>query len=129
MLALGVTSPFSTVSEMTMNSVFACIDITALTRRMNLRSIGVPIVETMLTIESEWDTFSLIRRVRTRESVKTGTRLFKTFNVITVTGRSVVDGEMYEQTYVKRISGHEWNQECTHQNIGIDHSDLSPDDK
>jgi hypothetical protein len=105
------------------------MDIAALTRRMNLRRIGVPIVETMLTIESEWDAFSLIRRMRTRESVKTGTRLFKTFNATTVTGRSVVDGEMYEQTYVKRINGHERNQECTHQNIGIDHSDLGPDDK
>src|SRR5260221_13862657 len=125
MLALGVTSPFSTVREVTMNSVFACIDITALTRRMNLRSIGVPIVETMLTIESEWDTFSLIRRGGTRESVKTGARLFKTFGVTTVTGGSVVDGEGYSENYAKNIKGHEWNQERTHPKQGIDHSDSS----
>ena len=67
--------------------------------------------------------------MRTRESVKTGTRLFKTFNVTTVTGRSVVDREINEQTYAEGINEHKWNQGCTHQNIGIDHSDLSSDNK
>ena len=94
--------PFSAVSEMTMNSVFAWMDIIALTRRMILRSIGVPIVEIRLTIESEFDNFSLIRRMRARESVRTGTRLFNTFNDTTVTGRSVVDGEINEQTYTRK---------------------------
>jgi hypothetical protein len=73
---------------------------------MHLRRIGVPIVETRFkfTPECEWDTFSLMRRARTRESVKTGTTLFRTFKVTTVTGLSVVDGEIHEQIFAEKIN-------------------------
>ena len=38
------------------------------------------------------------------ESVRTGMMLFRRFNVTIVKGCSVVDGEIHEQTYEKRLT-------------------------
>jgi hypothetical protein len=48
-------------NEVNMNSALVWIYITALARRVNLRRIGVPIEETRLILESEWDAFSFTR--------------------------------------------------------------------
>lgn len=102
----GFTSPFVTANEVNMNSALVWMYITALARRTNLRRIGVPIEETSSILESEWDTFSFTRRYRTRDSVYTGTMLFKTFKITTVRGCSVVEGEIHEQTFAEKINEH-----------------------